>query len=126
VARRAYSSPLDSRTAAPSGPISAAIVATSRENVSTEPARPEEPRTAVTTGSLPGARPMPRSIRPGAAASSRANCSATTSGGWFGSITPPEPSRIRRVTPASSAISTGGLVEATAGMLWCSATQYRW
>ena len=37
---------------------------------------------------------MPRSIRPGAAASSSANCSATASGAWLGSITPPEPSRI--------------------------------
>ena len=45
-------------------------------------------------GSDPGARPIPRSIRPGAAASNRANCSATASGAWLGSITPPEPSRI--------------------------------
>ena len=45
----------------------------------------------LVTGSVPGARPMPRSIRPGYAASSSANCSATTSGAWLGSITPPEP-----------------------------------
>ena len=68
---------------------------------------------------------MPRSIRPGYAASSSANCSATTSGAWLGSITPPEPTRIRRVAPAIIAIRTGGLVAATAGMLWCSATQKR-
>jgi len=69
---------------------------------------------------------MPRSIRPGYAASSKANCSATTSGAWLGSITPPEPIRIVLVAAASIAISTGGFVDATAGMLWCSATQYRW
>ena len=43
----------------------------------------------VMTGSLPGARPRPRSMRPGAIASRAANCSATTRGAWFGSITPP-------------------------------------
>ena len=75
------------------------------------------------TGSVPGARPMPRSIRPGYAASRSANCSATTSGAWFGSITPPEPTRIREVAEATSPTSTGGLVAATAGMLWCSASQ---
>ncbi len=75
------------------------------------------------TGSLPGARPIPRSIRPGASASSAANCSATTSGEWLGSITPPEPTRMRSVRAAAAATSTGGEVEATAGMLWCSANQ---
>src|SRR6476646_4243376 len=80
----------------------------------------------LVTGSLPGARPMPRSIRPGWAASSSANCSATTSGAWFGSMTPPEPTRIRSVAPAITAMRTAGLVAATDGMLWCSATQYRW
>jgi hypothetical protein len=68
---------------------------------------------------------MPRSMRPGNAASSRANCSATTSGAWLGSITPPDPTLIRDVAPATSPIRTGGLVAATAGMLWCSASQYR-
>ena len=72
---------------------------------------------------MPGARPMPRSIRPGYAASSSANCSATTSGAWLGSITPPEPTRIREVAAATIEISSGGLVAATAGMLWCSASQ---
>ena len=39
------------------------------------------PRRAIeVTGSEPGARPMPRSMRPGCAASSSANCSATASG----------------------------------------------
>ena len=50
---------------------------------------------AAVIGSAPGARPMPRSMRPGCSASSIANCSATTSVGWFGSMTPPEPSRMR-------------------------------
>ena len=68
---------------------------------------------------------MPRSIRPGAIASSAANCSATMSGAWLGSMTPPDPTRIRRVRAAAAAISTGGEVDATAGMLWCSANQYR-
>ena len=77
----------------------------------------------VMTGSLPGARPMPRSMRPGAMASSAANCSDTTSGEWFGSMTPPDPTRIVEVRAAAAAISTGGVVEATAGMLWCSANQ---
>jgi hypothetical protein len=54
-----------------------------------------------------------------------ANCSATTSGAWLGSITPPEPTLIRSVLAARWAMSTGGLVLATAGMLWCSATQSR-
>ena len=66
---------------------------------------------------------MPRSTRPGKAASSSAICSATTNGAWLGSITPPEPTRMREVTEAISPIGSGGLVAATAGMLWCSATQ---
>jgi len=86
----------------------------------------ETPRSAAAVAwSVPGARPMPRSIRFGCRASSSANCSATTNGMWLGSITPPEPSRIRRVFAARCAISTGGEVDATAGMLWCSATQNR-
>ena len=66
--------------------------------------------TAVMTGSVPGARPRPRSMRPAKAASRAANCSATTSGAWLGSITPPEPTRIRRVLAARMPISTGGFV----------------
>ena len=68
---------------------------------------------------------MPRSTRPGAIASSAANCSATMRGAWFGSMTPPDPTRMRSVTPIAAAISTAGVVDATAGMLWCSANQYR-
>ena len=44
-------------------------------------------------------------------------------GAWLGSITPPEPTRIRSVAAATIAISSGGFVAATAGMLWCSASQ---
>ncbi len=62
-------------------------------------------------------------MRPGNAASSSANCSAMTNGAWLGSMTPPLPTRMRFVEPATIAISTGGLVAATAGMLWCSASQ---
>ena len=51
------------------------------------------------------------------------NCSATTSGAWFGSITPPEPTRIVVVAAAMWAISTAGDELAMPGMLWCSATQ---
>ena len=75
--------------------------------------------------SVPGARPIPRSMRPGCNASSIPNCSATTSGTWLGSITPPEPIRIRSVSAASAAASTAGAELAMPGMLWCSATQWR-
>ncbi len=51
--------------------------------------------------------------------------SATASGAWLGSITPPEPTRMRSVLAAMCAISTSGAVDATDGMLWCSATQKR-
>ena len=40
------------------------------------------------------------------------------------STTPPDPTRIRSVRAATAAMSTGGVVEATAGMLWCAANQY--
>ena len=48
----------------------------------------------------PSDRPTPRSTRPGCSASSIRNCSATTSGWWLGSMTPPEPSRMRSVRGA--------------------------
>ena len=62
---------------------------------------------------------------PGAAPSSIRNCSATTSGWWCGSITPPDPSRIADVRAPIAASSTGGDPEATPGTPWCSATQNR-
>ena len=65
-------------------------------------------------------------MRPGWSASSIPNCSATTSGEWFGSMTPPDPTRIVDVAAARCASSTGGDELAMPGMLWCSATQCRW
>ncbi len=82
-------------------------------------------RAEAVTWSVPGARPMPRSMRPGCSASSMPNCSATTRETWLGSITPPDPTRIRDVAPARWLMSTGGAELAMPGMLWCSATQNR-
>ena len=75
--------------------------------------------------SLPGARPRPRSIRPGCRVSSVPNCSAMVSGEWLGSITPPAPSRMLEVWAATWAISTLVAEEAIEDMLWCSAYQIR-
>src|SRR5215472_14835777 len=80
---------------------------------------------AAVAWAVPSARPMPRSMRPGWSASSMPNCSATTSDGWFGSITPPEPTRMVVVAVAMCPISTGGDELAMPGMPWCSATQNR-
>jgi hypothetical protein len=49
--------------------------------------------------------------------------SATTSGAWFGSITPPEPTRMRFVAAAIWPIMISGAGLATEGRLWCSASQ---
>ena len=64
-------------------------------------------------------------MRPGCSASSIPKRSATASGAWLGSITPPEPTRMRAVLAARCAMSVSGAVDATDGMLWCSATQKR-
>jgi hypothetical protein len=45
------------------------------------------------------------------------NCSAITSGEWFGSMIPPAPSRISRVCAAMCAISTLVADEAIVDML---------
>lgn len=74
----------------------------------------------------PTDRPRPMSIRPGKSASSTPNCSATTSGRWLGSITPPVPTRIVEVAAATAAARTVGAEPATPGTLWCSETQNRW
>ena len=53
------------------------------------------------------------------------NCSAMVSGEWFGSITPPAPSRMVEVCAAMCPISTLVADDAIAAMLWCSAYQTR-
>jgi hypothetical protein len=94
--------------------------------ISAEKAPPSNARSAwVATGSLPGARPMPRSMRPGCSAARVWNASAIRSGTWFGSMIPPEPTLIRSVFAATCAIRTSGEELATLGRLWCSAYQTR-
>jgi hypothetical protein len=80
-------------------------------------------RASAVIWSVPGARPMPRSILPGWSASSTLNCSATLSGAWLGSIIPPEPTRMRSVAAATCPISTSGAELATILPPWCSASQ---
>jgi hypothetical protein len=79
----------------------------------------------IVTWSDPGARPRPRSIRPGCNVASVPNCSAITSGAWFGNMIPPAPRRIDSVCAATCAISTLVADDAIALMLWCSAYQTR-
>ncbi len=62
-------------------------------------------------------------MRPGNNASSMWKRSTTVSGAWFGSITPPEPTRMCSVTAAIWPIMMSGAELATDGRLWCSATQ---
>ena len=64
-------------------------------------------------------------MRPGCSDASVPNCSAITSGEWFGSMIPPEPSRMVSVWAAMWAISTAVADEAIDRMLWCSAYQIR-
>jgi hypothetical protein len=45
------------------------------------------------------------------------NCSAITSGAWLGSMTPPEPTRIRSVPSATWPISSAVAADAMPGML---------
>ena len=62
-------------------------------------------------------------MRPGKSDASVPNCSAMTSGAWFGSMMPPEPTRMREVPAARWPITTAVAALATPGMPWCSATQ---
>ena len=62
-------------------------------------------------------------MRPGYSDSSVPNCSAITSGEWFGSMMPPDPSRIVEVPPARKPITTLVAALAMPVILWCSATQ---
>ena len=64
-------------------------------------------------------------MRPGKSDSSVPNCSAMTSGEWFGSMMPPEPTRMVLVPAATCPMTTAVAALATPGMLWCSATQNR-
>ena len=64
-------------------------------------------------------------MRPGWSVSRVPNCSAITSGEWFGSIMPPAPSRIVSVWAATWAIRTAVAELAIERMLWCSAYQMR-
>ncbi len=75
--------------------------------------------------SVPGARPRPRSIRSPWNCTRVPNCSITASGEWFGSMIPPEPTRIRCVIEAARSISSEVAEEARESVLWCSANQYR-
>jgi hypothetical protein len=72
---------------------------------------------------LPAERPIPRSKRPGYAASSRPNSSTTDTGVRWPIWTAPEPSLIVEVAGAVRASITAGDVPATPGLKWCSAYQ---
>jgi hypothetical protein len=72
---------------------------------------------------VPGARPIPKSIRPGKSASSVWNTSATCNGAWFGNMTPPDPIRMDVVAAATCAIKISGAELATLAIPWCSANQ---
>ena len=56
-------------------------------------------------------------MRPGNSASSVPNCSAITSGAWFGSMIPPAPTRIVRVAAATWAMTIEVAALAMPGML---------
>ena len=58
---------------------------------------------AAVSWSVPGARPMPRSMRPGMQRLEHAELLGDASGAWLGSITPPEPTRIVDVAAAMCA-----------------------
>ncbi len=64
-------------------------------------------------------------MRPGKSAASVPNCSAITSGEWFGSMMPPEPTRIVAVPAATWPMTTAVAALAMPVMLWCSASQKR-
>ena len=77
----------------------------------------------MVSGSVPGARPRPKSMRPGYNSASVPKASATTSGAWLGNMMPPEPTRMREVAPAKWPTSTAVAELAMPVILWCSATQ---
>jgi hypothetical protein len=75
--------------------------------------------------SVPGARPRPRSMRSPCMFASVPYCSATMSGAWLGSMTPPAPTRIRSVAAAACEMSRAVALEARLTVLWCSANHRR-
>ena len=62
-------------------------------------------------------------MRSGCSVSSVWNTSATRSGVWFGSMMPPDPTRIRDVADATCSIRISGAELAMLAMPWCSANQ---
>ena len=62
-------------------------------------------------------------MRPGNSASKTLKRSATISGAWFTSMTPPDPTRMRVVAAAICPIMISGAELAMLGILWCSASQ---
>ena len=62
-------------------------------------------------------------MRPGYSVASVPNCSAITSGAWFGSMMPPAPTRIVVVAAATCEMTREVAALAMPGMLWCSVAQ---
>src|SRR5699024_11197257 len=73
--------------------------------------------------SVPGARPKPRSIRSPCILATVPYCSATMSGAWLGSMTPPEPSRCSVGGAGAGGMSGDVELAAGVGVLWCWAYQ---
>ncbi len=120
-------SPSDGRACTPVGEVPSNQPSSSSSWPAKSSASPLSRPSALRTPSVnPTERPSPMSIRSGNSEASTPNCSATTSGRWLGSMTPPVPTRIVRVAPATAAASTVGAEPATPGTPWCSATQNRW
>ena len=93
-----------------------------RELLPGSTSRPRRSTCAV-SGSVPGARPRARSMRPGYIASSVRKVSATLNAAWFGSMMPAAPTRIVEVFAATCAVRISGALHARLRMLWCSETQ---
>ena len=64
-------------------------------------------------------------MRPGKSEARVPNCSAITSGAWFGSMIPPAPTRMVEVPAATWPMTTAVAALAMPGMPWCSASQKR-
>ena len=86
----------------------------------------ERRRAKAVSWSVPGARPSPRSMRPGWSISRVLNHSATFRGEWLGSMIPAAPTRIPVVAPAMWAMRISGELLPRPTKLWCSEIQNRW